>query len=445
MKTITQYREDVNALMKKVGDIDAKATHENRDLNEAELALREDILDAVEDLHKTISSMERQERLSAKLSQPAERQTVENKKDLAPRIEVADNRTKDKFSSLGQQLSAIMRAGAPGGNIDPRLFNATGLNTTTPSDGGFLIQQEFATELANNVFDSGQVASRCRQIPISGNANGTKINGVDETSRVDGSRYGGIRGYWASEAEEKTASKPKFRQIELSLKKLIGLCYATDEMLEDAAQLENVIRQGFVDEFAFKLDDSIINGTGAGMPLGILNAGCLVTQAAEGGQGANTVVGENVMKMWARLFPKSKQNAVWFINPAVEPQLMQMVAGKVFGSDTAAIGGLVYMPAGGLSQAPYGTLFGRPVIPIEQCQQLGTAGDIILADMSGYYLARKGGMQSDMSIHVRFVYDESVFRFVMRVDGQPMRATALTPYKGSDTLSHFVALNSSRT
>jgi hypothetical protein len=41
---------------------------------------------------------------------------------------------------------------------------------------------------------------------------------------------------------------------------------------------------------------------------------------------------------------------------------------------------------------------------------------------------------------VRFEYDESVFRFVTRLDGQPVRASALIPYKGSATLSNFVAL-----
>ena len=104
----------------------------------------------------------------------------------------------------------------------------------------------------------------------------------------------------------------------------------------------------------------------------------------------------------------------------------------------------IYMPAGGLSQAPYATLFGRPVIAIEQAATLGTQGDIIYADLSGgYILAEKGGIQSDMSIHVQFIYDESVFRFVLRVDGQPVRASALTPYKGgsSYTQSHFIALD----
>ena len=290
--------------------------------------------------------------------------------------------------------------------------------------------------MLQEVFQTGILASRCRRIPLSGNANSIKINGIDETSRAS-TRSGGILGYWEEEAAEKTASKPKFRKIELNLKKLIGLCYATDELLQDAAALEGVIRTGFVSEFGFLLDDSIINGTGAGQPLGILNAGCLVSVDKETGQKAATVVAENVVKMYSRIFAQSRPNAIWLINQNIEPQLFTM-------SLAVGTGGIpIYMPAGGFSGQPYGTLFGRPVIAIEQAATLGTLGDIIFADLpGGYILAEKGGIQSDMSIHVRFQYDESCFRFVMRVDGQPVRASALTPYKGgsSYTQSHFVAL-----
>ena len=57
-------------------------------------------------------------------------------------------------------------------------------------------------------------------------------------------------------------------------------------------------------------------------------------------------------------------------------------------------------------------------------------------------LAEKDGIKSDVSIHVEFLTDQSVFRFVIRVDGQPVRASELTPYKGgvNFTQSHFVAL-----
>jgi HK97 family phage major capsid protein len=439
MKTLTQYRADIAALMAKAGDIDAKAVNESRDLNEAEVALKNEILDEVESLHKTVATLERQERLAAKLAAPEPKQTVEKK--VEPKIEGGEPQArKDRFNSFGEQLAAVLRAGTDRG-IDPRLFNATGLNETTPSDGGFLVQQDFVGDLLQQVWKTSVVAPLCRKVTLSGNANSTVINGVDETSRATGSRAGGIRGYWMGEADEKTASKPKFRRIELSLKKLAGLCYATDEMLADSAQLESVIRSGFASEFGFLLDDSIINGTGNSQPLGVLNAGSLVTQAAVANQGAGTVIAANVISMWSRLFANSRPNAVWLINQEVEPLLINM---KIEGANSGVFP--VYMPAGGLSGAQYGTLFGRPVIPIEQCQAAGTAGDIILGDFThGYILAEKGGIQADMSIHVRFIYDESAFRFVMRVDGQPTRASVLTPYKGSATQSHFIVLNSTRT
>jgi HK97 family phage major capsid protein len=435
MKTITQYREDIKQLMEKSGDINAQAISERRELTNAEVSLKNEILDKVEELEGIVHTMERENNVGTRLEKPTERKTVE--KNSGHKFEVgADNRSKQKFTSLGEQMAAIMRAGVPGGNVDPRLYNATGAGESVPSDGGFLVQTDFSSEIMKQVFDTAVLASRCRRVPISGNSNSIKINGIDETSRATGSRYGGIRGYWVNEAAEKTASKPKFRQIELTLKKLIGLCYATDELLDDTTALEGIIREGFVSEFGFLLDDAIINGTGAGQPLGIMNAGCLVTQAKESGQDAATVMAENVMNMYSRLFAQSRQNAVWLINQNVEPQLFTM-------SLSVGTGGVpVYMPAGGLSGQPYATLFGRPVLAIEQAQTLGTAGDIILADMNGYLLAEKGGIKSDMSIHVMFNYDESVFRFVMRVDGQPIRSTPLTPYKGgsSATQSHFVTL-----
>ena len=436
MKTLTQYKQDIANLMKKVADIDAKATAENRDPIASEVSLKNEMLDEVEAIRQQVVTLERQDKIAAGLTATDPPATVpKNRKESDP----PPRQDKEKFASFGQQLAAVMQAGVPGGRVDPRLYNAaaSGLNETVGSDGGFLVQQDFAQELLHDVIQTGILSSRVgRRIPISGNANGTKINGIDETSRVS-TRSGGILAYWASEAEEKTKSRPKFREIELNLKKLIGLCYATDEMLADAGQLEAVIREGFTSEFGFQVDEAMINGTGAGQPLGILNSGCLVSQAIETGQKAGTLVAENVVKMYSRRFASQTGNYAWFYNQALEPQLFTM-------SLSVGLGGIpVYMPPGGLSDAPYGRILGLPAIAIEQAAAPGTVGDIMLANFNrGYVLAEKGGIKSDMSIHVRFIYDESVFRFVLRIDGQPVRATALTPYKGGATAtqSHFIAL-----
>jgi len=336
-----------------------------------------------------------------------------------------------KFANLGEQLRAVYNAAQPNRPIiDERLMNsASGANESVPSDGGFLVQTDFASELLKHTFETGILAPRCKKIPISTNANALKINALDDSSRANGARWGGIQTYWENEADELVSSKPKFRTMDLSLKKLTGLCYATDELLQDAAALQSVITQGFAEEFGFKIDDTILNGNGSGQPLGILNSPALVTVAKETDQTAKITV-ENLIKMWSRCWGRSRANAVWYVNQEIEPLLYTLKIGDV----------PVYLPAGGLSEKPYATLFGRPIVPLEQCSALGSVGDIILGDMSQYLLIDKGGINTASSIHVRFLYDESVFRFIYRVDGQPIWNKPITPYKGSNTLSPFVTL-----
>ena len=353
---------------------------------------------------------------------------AEEKRDIPP---VNPENDEKKFRSFGEQMMAVYRAVCPGGKVDSRLSTraASGLNESNPTDGGFLVQTDFVKDLLKRTYETGILASKVRKIPISSNSNGLKIKAVDEDSRANGSRWGGVQCYFENEADQIAASKPKFRTMDLSLKKLTGLCYATDELLQDAAALENVLREAFAEEFGFKIDEAILNGTGAGEPLGILNSGALVTVAKETNQSDKIKV-ENLFKMWNRLWARSRANAFWYINQELEPYLYTLTIGDK----------PVYIPAGGLSEKPYATLFGRPVIPLEQCGAAGEAGDIILADMSQYLLIDKGGINQASSIHVRFLYDEQVFRFIYRVDGQPIWNKPLSPYKGSATVSPFVTL-----
>ena len=336
-----------------------------------------------------------------------------------------------KFRSFGEQMMAVYRAVCPGGKSANRRSTraASGLNETNPSDGGFLVQQDFVSELLKRTYETGILASKVRKIPISSNSNGLKIKAVDEDSRANGARWGGVQCFWENEADQISASKPKFRTMDLSLKKLTGLCYATDELLQDAPALESVLKEAFAEEFSFKIDDAILNGKGAGEPLGILNSGSIVTVAKEANQ-TDKIKVDNLFKMWNRLWARSRANSVWYLNQELEPYLYTLTVGDK----------PVYIPAGGLSEKPYATLFGRPVMPLEQCSAAGDLGDVILADMSQYLLIDKGGINQASSIHARFIYDEQVFRFIYRIDGQPVWNKVLTPYKGSATVSPFVTL-----
>jgi HK97 family phage major capsid protein len=344
------------------------------------------------------------------------------------------NREHPEKAALGDWLHSVVAAYR--GQVDPRLMigAATGMSSILQADGGFLMPLTMSNMIMARM-TQGALLSRLNPLTLDSGSDTLAINVLSETSRATGSRKGGVRAYWISEGEAPTASKPQFERIELKLRKLGALGYATDELLRNVSALQTWFVQFFADEIRFTVEDSIINGTGAGQPKGVLNFACKVEASKETGQAADTIVRENIAKMWQRLYGPSRSNSVWFINQQIEDQLNNMTM-------PVGTGGVpVYLPAGGLSAAPYGSLYGRPVVPIEYCAQLGDAGDIILADFSEYAWIQEGGIDSASSIHVAFTTFEQAFRASWRVDGQPTWRAALTPYKGTaNTLSPFVTL-----
>jgi HK97 family phage major capsid protein len=352
---------------------------------------------------------------------------------------VIDTRsTRGPFHTLGEFAQAVARACTPGNPTDQRLHEirenraALGLHEGVGSEGGFLVQSDFSTMLLDRAFGGSKVVSLATRIPIREGANTVELPAIDETSRKDGYRTGGIQSYWLDEAGAKTPTKPAFRKVVLSPKKLVGLCYATDELLQDAEALGNFLTRAFAAEFAFRLDDAAIRGTGAAEPLGILNAPCTITQSKETGQAAATFTYANALAMWSRCL--NPETATWFVHKSVLPQLYAMTL--IGGTSSQP----VFIPAGGASQRPYDALFGRPVVVIEQASVLGTRGDVILASMDRYLVAQKGPMQAAQSIHVAYLTDQVCFRFVLRVDMAPELASAVTPAQGSTTESCFVTL-----
>ena len=346
-----------------------------------------------------------------------------------------DNPTR-RFRNLGEFAMAVRNAHAPSVRaVDERLqfcAAATGLNQATGPEGGYLVPPSFSETIWDgmNVGEDNLLA-RTDQYTVDGES--LTFNANAETSRVT-SLYGGVIAYWIAEAAQLTGTKPTFRQVTVRPQQLAALCYATDKLLANATSLNQWITKAATAAINFKVGDAIINGTGAGQPLGLLNSGCTVSVSKESGQAAATIQHANIVKMFARMHKMSRPNAVWLINQDIEPQLYSMTL--ALGTSALA----VYTPPGGLSAAPYATLMGKPVIPIEYCATLGTVGDIILADMRAYITATQGGIDSAVSMHLRFDYLEQVFRFVFAVDGQSWLASAMTPYKGTATLSPFVTL-----
>jgi len=332
------------------------------------------------------------------------------------------------FPSLGHFLQAVaVQKGSA--QMDSRLVRApTGAGEVDPTAGGFLIPPEYAETLILSIYEEAVLAPLCDRRETDHPSN-FQIPAIDETSRADGSRFGGAASYWLDEGTSPAARFPEYRAIKLSAKKLIALTIASGELLQDAPMLESHVTRAFAAEASFKLDHSIIRGTGAGMPLGIVNAPGTITVPKVNGQAAGSIISENIAAMWSRFPAPSRRRAVWIINEDAEAQLEAL--------GTASTAGM-YFPAG-TGGNRFALVKGRPVIVAEQCPQLGAPGDIILADLSQYVII-DGGMKTALSLDLKFDSDQGVFRFVRRGMGLPAWSSPITPFNGGATRSPYVIL-----
>lgn len=359
----------------------------------------------------------------------------------AAQIHVGEDRaTKRPFGSFSEFLTSVQGAAVPGQvAVDPRLAPlaaASGMSQGSPAEGGFLVAPQFSSMIWDKLSsDENSLLSMTDNYPVTGES--LTFNASAETSRATGSRWGGVRGYWINEADAITTSAPKFRQVRIEPQQMAVAVYVTDKLLRNAGPaLEQYVSKAAASEIAFMTGDAIINGDGVGKPKGLLASAATVSVAKESSQVAATIQQENITKMWARLHPRARANAVWLHNVDIEPQLdtLSTVVKNVAGTEN--VGGY----ANKVFDSERRTLKGRPLIASEFCATLGTVGDLILADLSGYLSGTRAGLDSAVSMHVRFLYAEQCFRFIYEVDGQPWLASALTPYKGTATQSTFVTL-----
>jgi HK97 family phage major capsid protein len=135
--------------------------------------------------------------------------------------------------------------------------------------------------------------------------------------------------------------------------------------------------------------------------------------------------------MWARMHSRSKRNAIWLCNTDVNPDLDQLFF-------TGATNDL---PVRFVTYGDDGVMRikGKPVVETEYNSSLGTEGDFMLVDLTQYLFIQKL-LQTASSMHVAFATDEQAFRVTWRVDGKPAWVSALTPFKGSATLSPFITV-----
>lgn len=386
-----------------------------------------------------------QEQVQATLAEFLKDQPVTNRPDIRPDTPHARNRGQHhnrhapgapldgQFESTGDLLKALFderKGDRPAAERLGKLRND--YSSTVPSEGGFLVPEEFRAELLRIALESAIVRPRARVIPMA--TPRIKFPMIDAQSNAS-SVYGGVVGYWTEEAAALVASSAKFGAVTLDAQKLTGYAEIPNELLADSAvSVSAFVDQLFPEALAWFEDVAFMRGTGVGEPLGFLNAGnsATVSVAKESGQAGSTIVWENIVKMYARMLPSALSSAVWIANINTFPELATMALSVGTGGSAVWLGSGV--------DGPPMTILGRPVIFTEKAETLGTAGDINFVDLGYYLIGDRQSMTAMTSEHFKFNVDSTAYRIVERVDGRPWLKSAITPNKGATTLSPFVQL-----
>lgn len=333
------------------------------------------------------------------------------------------------FQSYAEFGVAVMRASRPGGAIDDRLsrFAApANYHQETGSSEGYLVPPQMRDEIWSLTFaaDGSEIIDRVNWEPTSS----TEVTLLADESTPWGAS--GIMAYWRSEAEQMSPTKLDLESRRTRAHGLYALVLATEEILQDAPRLENMMTSGAARALRWKISESVVLGDGVGKPMGWLTSAALVTVAKESNQGNATVLPENVAKMYQRVIGQA--NAVWLANPDVLPALMTLKLGDTL---------LWTPPQSGFREAPGGFLLGRPIVFTEHADTLGEANDLMLVNFAGYHgIRRTGTPEAASSIHLYFDYGVSAFRWTIRLGGQPYLSAPVQPNNGSNTRSHFVSL-----
>jgi len=265
---------------------------------------------------------------------------------------------------MGEFLQAVASAGM-GAEVDARLAGnradgngfravASGGNQGAGADGGFFVGTQFSDALLDRAREESPILGMCRSVPISEGFESLDLPVIDETSRATGSRWGGVQVYRAAEAATVTASKPAFGKLKITTSKIMGIAYATDEILRNARAMDAIYGDAFSSEIAFKVTNEIFRGVGGDECLGIVGGTSTVDQAKETGQAAATILTKNLSKMWTHLPARSKPRSVWLINNECEPELDELTVPAGTGAVEPRI--VTYGPDGALR------IKGRPIL-----------------------------------------------------------------------------------
>jgi HK97 family phage major capsid protein len=433
LKALRDQRSQVVKDMRALLD---KAEKEDRDFSDEEKAAFDGLKGKKEQLDARIERYEGVAEAEADLERTRPAAARSQAIDPARRHGEASK----EFASFGEFMYAVRFRPSDqrlqfveGVGTGEDLSAANEMRMDTGATGGFMIPPTFRADLFQQIQpQDALVRPRAQVIPAGDPPDGSIIiPGLDQTGGAPANMYGGVQVQWIAEGAAKPPTDAALTDVTLEPKEVAGHIVITDKLLRNwqaaGAILAKLLRGAVLaaEDFAF------LRGNGVGKPLGVTNAAATykINRTT-----ANQVVYIDLVNMVARLLMRGGA-PVWSAPQSVLPQLATL---------KDPLGNYIWKPIGtddaNAALGFAGQLLGYPLRWNNRSPNLGTYGDVVLADWS-YYLIKDGsGPFVASSEHVRFLENKTVIKIFWNVDGTPWLNAPFTEENGYQ-VSPFIALD----
>jgi HK97 family phage major capsid protein len=344
-----------------------------------------------------------------------------------------ESRDSAGFKNLAEMLWAIKEQKS--GRRDERLDllrEKREQTMGTGSQGGFALPSQFSSDVRMAPNQGGIVRPRATVIPA-GDPPDAELDfpSLDQTSGKN--NYGGVILSHSGEGITLTETDLALRQISMTPKEISAYLVTSNKLLRNWSAGGVFITTMLRNACTSAEDWDFLRGTGINMSIGVINSPCAITynRAAAGNIDFPDVYG-----MLAKV--KMGGSPVWLASQTIIPELASMTDA---GGHAVWLGSQGDALKGAAGPMP-STLMGLPLYFADRLPALGSKGDLVLADLSYYVVKDGSGPFVDLSEHIYFTSDKSVFRIVWNVDGKPWLTEPLQLEGATGTtVSPFVVLD----
>jgi len=291
--------------------------------------------------------------------------------------------------------------------------------------GGYLVPDQFSTELLRLTESAAIVRGRATVIPAGSPPDATlHIPVLDYSENM----FGGVEVAWINEGDEKPSTQASFETISLTPQELAGTITTTDKLLRNFTASGVLFENLLSSALAQATDMSFLRGDGTGKPLGVLsagNAGALEVMRDTSG----TITYEDVLSMLVST-KMDGEAYTWVAHQSTIPALAKL---------QDAAGNYIFIQGNATTGIP-AMLAGHPVIFTARTFPLGTRGDLALIDFSKYLIKDGSGVSISASPHPLFKENKTIIKAFLNVDGKPWVTSPITLEDGTTQVSPYVVL-----